>query len=446
MKLISEELTKAIQLILDGFFNQMSQDLLGIIPKLNKQKRIVFTTKPQGLVSLFFKGLNDKKVTNDEKDVLNVILRIASGYTNALKERTESNIINGINSEISTGPLKLNKLKSIVNKEMKQAKNHFELISNAESNKAVNTGTALQISRIAESKGEDDPTIFFVVTQDDKTGFYEYVLHLLPDKKTPRLWKLSEVQSGYYTPGDQYPSLSGLHPNCRCKITYLAKGYGFGEDGKVKFIGLDHDEFHIQRKQNGLPNVPAKPKKRKGEWVLTYDEIQKTEELAKSWWKNPDINPKVPHIANNGEEVWKYQYIPYGGELNTPKQMDKFHRDAWNTYSKSIPKGSALRNTLINLNKDIINDNDRHLRVSGVHNHPDGKNHTEMRQRHLLNLFGGKDGYSMEEVKHPETGEHQGVRIKAPRHHKDGNVGETSWFYDGNSLKTEYNKILSRNY
>ena len=446
MKTISEELTKAIQQVLGGFFNDMAQELLGIVPRLDKQKRIVFTTKPQGLVSLFLKGLGDKKVLKEEKEALNVMLRISSGYVNALRDRTESTILNSLNSYLTEDKaLKASKIKTIVNKEMDKAKKHFELISNAESNKSVNLGTALQITRMAEAKKEEDPTVFFVVTVDEKTGPYEFILHLLPDRKTPRLWKLSEVISDYYKPGGQYPSLCGLHVRCRCKITYLANGYGFDEKGNVRFISLDHDEFTLQRKKYGLPKVPDKISKRKGEWVLP--DMEKTEDLAKAeWWKNPEINPKVPHIANNGQEVWKYKYIPYGGKLHTPEQMDKHHRTAWKTYSKKIPKGSPLRNTMVNLNKDIINDNDRHLRISGVHNHPDGKNHTEMRQRHLLNLYAGKKGYSMEEVKHPETGEHQGVRIKAPRHHKDGNLGETSWFYDGKSLKTEHNDILPIKY
>jgi len=81
------------------------------------------------------------------------------------------------------------------------------------------------------------------------------------------------------------------------------------------------------------------------------------------------------------------------------------------------------------------------MRVSGTSGHKDPK-HAEIRQRHLLHLFSGKDGYNVEEVKHPETGQHQGIRIKAPRHHRDGNLGETSWLWDGKSLKTEYNKVL----
>ena len=91
------------------------------------------------------------------------------------------------------------------------------------------------------------------MTVDDVTGPEEFVLHLLKDRKTPRLWKLSEVGSDYHKKGDSEPKFAGLHPNCRCKLTYLAKGFGFDAAGEVKYIAPDHDEFKVQRKEYGKP-------------------------------------------------------------------------------------------------------------------------------------------------------------------------------------------------
>jgi hypothetical protein len=105
--------------------------------------------------------------------------------------------------------------------------------------------------------------VFFVIVSDDRTGPYEYILHTLPDKKTPRVWRLSEIIHDYYKPGGQYPSLCGLHPNCRCKLTYLAPGMGFNEDGKITWKGLDWNEFEYQRGIYGLPNVPEKISRKK---------------------------------------------------------------------------------------------------------------------------------------------------------------------------------------
>jgi len=37
--------------------------------------------------------------------------------------------------------------------------------------------------------------------------------------------------------------------NCRCVLTYLAKGYGFDEKGRVTYIGRNHDEYVDQKKK-----------------------------------------------------------------------------------------------------------------------------------------------------------------------------------------------------
>jgi len=133
------------------------------------------------------------------------------------------------------------------------------MIANSESNKTANVGTALQISKVGESNGEDDPTVFFIVTVDDVTGPEEFVLHLLKDRKTPRLWKLSEIGHEYHKKGDNNPKMAGLHPNCRCKLTYMARGFGFDDDGNVTYKSSDYDALKEQRKEFGLPrSTPMK--------------------------------------------------------------------------------------------------------------------------------------------------------------------------------------------
>lgn len=256
MKGLNEKAVQAIEAMIEGRFNVISLDFLGLIPKMNKQKRIVFSTSKNSITSLFLDALGSKKPNNAEEDTLKVLLRIASNYTDALRDRTKARVINSIDSYVKdqnakSNPIKADKVRGIVEKEMGAAKNHFKLIANSESNKAANTGTALQIGKMAEQKGIDDPTVFFIVTVDDVTGPEEFVLHLLKDKKTPRLWKLSEIGSEYHKKGQSNPKLAGLHPNCRCKLTYLASGFGFDEAGEVKYIAPDHDEFEIQRKKYG---------------------------------------------------------------------------------------------------------------------------------------------------------------------------------------------------
>jgi hypothetical protein len=259
MKGLSLKAFDAIEGMIKNRFDSISMKFLGLVPKAAKEKMITFsTTNEPNMISLFLRALGTKQPNAIEEQTLKTMLRVSNGYLDALRDRTAAKIMHEIESQMTNASLKnqpasSKKINQIINKEMGRAGSHLKLIANAESNKAANTGTALQISKLSSEKGEDDPTVFFIVTIDDVTGPEEFVLHLLPDMKTPRLWKLSEIGSEYHKVGDPNPKLPGLHPNCRCKLTYLAKGWGFNSDGKVKFINLEHDEFKQQRDLYGKP-------------------------------------------------------------------------------------------------------------------------------------------------------------------------------------------------
>lgn len=260
--------------LIEEHFNSIAIKFLGMIPKASKNKRLMFSIEPNSITSLFIEALGTQKPTLAEEDTLKSLLIIADSYVDALKDRTKAQVMNDISAYVSdmgnqNKPINMTKIGNIFEEKMDKAKTHFEMIAGVESNKASNTGTALQIVKVAENSGDSDPTAFFIVTVDDRTGPYEFVMHLLPDGVTPRLWKLSEITSSYFKPGDQYPSLCGLHPNCRCKITYLPPGYGFDDKGKIKFIALGHDEFKAQRAKHGLPKVPSKISRKKPKKELT---------------------------------------------------------------------------------------------------------------------------------------------------------------------------------
>lgn len=273
MKGLSEGGFKSIEKLIKTKFDIISLRFLGIIPTQSQQKSIIFKTSRQSLISLFLQALGTRDPNKLEERSLKTMLRLANGYMNTLRDKTSLKVASEVdsylkNQHMKDKPVSMKKVNEIIDKEMDKAKNHVKLIANAESNKAINTGTALQISKMAKQSGEKDPTVFFVVIDDSRTGFYEYILHLLPDRKTPRVWKLSEIQAGYYKDGDQYPSVSGLHPSCRCKLTYLAEGWGFDEDGKIAYISKGHDEFKVQREKYGLPEVPSRPRRKNKKWVF----------------------------------------------------------------------------------------------------------------------------------------------------------------------------------
>lgn len=258
MKGLSLKALEAIERMIKNRFDSITLKFLGLIPEKPKGKDIVFNTSGDSLLSLFLKTLNSKNPNELEEDTLKAMMRVANNYMDSVRDNTSAKIMSDIAAHVQNQDAKglrpsVNQIDTIIHREMLKAGNRIKLIVNAESNKVANTGTALQISKLAAQKGQDDPTVFFVVTIDDVTGPEEFVLHLLPDRKTPRVWKLSEIGAEYHKVGDPNPKLPGLHPNCRCKLTYLADGWGFDANGKVKFIGLDHNEFDAQREKYGKP-------------------------------------------------------------------------------------------------------------------------------------------------------------------------------------------------
>ena len=271
MKGLSLKTIEQIQNLIGTHFDEFAIKFLGIIPKLNRSKKIVFTSSRNSVTSLFLQALGNRKPDQKEEEVLKILVKTSNSYIDALKYKTQATVLHKV-SAYSQGQILKNKsisfrtVGNIVKEELERSGTNMKMIVNAESHKSVNVGTALQIAKVAESNGIEDPTVFFIIVSDDKTGPYEYILHTLPDRVTPRLWKLSEIQTGYYKNGDQYPSISGLHVFCRCKISYLATGMGFNEQGKVTWKGSGHDEFKVQREKYGLPDVPAKISKKK---VLT---------------------------------------------------------------------------------------------------------------------------------------------------------------------------------
>ena len=448
MKGLPFKAVKSIEKLIEGKFDFLALNFLGMIPK-QKSKSIVFSSGNSSIVFLYLKALGKKRMTKEERDLLKVILNVASGYIDSLKDRTKSKVINSIDSYMRDVKLKdrtpkIKEIKKLVDKEMKSAKKHFELIANSESNKSINFGTAMKIARVTKRHGDEDPTVFFMVTIDDVTGDEEFVLHLLPDRITPRVWKLSEIGSEYHKKGDSNPKFAGLHPNCRCKLAYLPKGFGFNKNGKIHFKGLEHDEYKEQRKEFGTPRSDVKKAVyHEGKW-----HVESTDNHGDEHPDNENRHPadhELVHQAANGQKYWKPKHFRWAGELLSESQGNKKQTQMAKKWvlDNGHERGSRIRDHLASLSRTIKNDPDRHLRVSETSNHPD-RGHTEMRQRHFMYALQGKEGYSIEPHFDEETSQYKGLNIYAPRHHKSGDLGETKWHWDGNSLKTVYNKMTGK--
>lgn len=252
--MLNEHVRDAIKSVIETLFDRMAFNLLGNIPSLKNKKMLTITAKPNmGLGHLFLKSLGSQYVLPQEEQALKQLLDNAYQYIDALKSKTNAKIIESLSSYIhetkqrNQTPSQMEINKKII-EELKSAGQHLILIAAAESNKAKNLGTALNIAKVGAAQGTKDPYCFFVVIKDNVTCETCKELHLMPDNITPRVWNLSEISYNYYKKGQQNPSIMGPHPHCRCSMTFLPMNFGF-KNGKITYIGEGHDELKKQRGQ-----------------------------------------------------------------------------------------------------------------------------------------------------------------------------------------------------
>lgn len=240
--------------IVEEMFDGIALQFIGALPSIKGKKSIVISSRRNyGLPELFVQAMNNKPPNELEKDTLKNLLESANGYVDSLKITSKTRIAERIDALAREANIKdqrvtEDQVNEIIAEEMKKAKAGLKMIAESESTKLRNMGTLMNISRIAANLGDDDPTVFFIVVRDNVTCNECKRLHLMPDQVTPRLWKFSELNQGYHKRGEEAPSTFGLHPHCRCTLTYLSQGFGFNKEGRLKYHSEDYDAHGSQRK------------------------------------------------------------------------------------------------------------------------------------------------------------------------------------------------------
>jgi hypothetical protein len=250
---ISTSSKQQIDKVVSDLFDKTALRLLGPIPKLH-HKKITLLGFAEGitLAALFIQALNNRWLNNTEQDVITGILGGAFGYIEALKSKTTSAIserIDGLAREarIAKTPIPESKLNEVIQEELGKARSGMERIAASEATKTRNLGALMDITKKAGEMGEKDPVVAFLTIMDNVTCQECIKMHLMPDRVTPKLWKLSELSGGFYRRGDSVPSIVGLHPHDRCTMIMVPPGYGFNKSGHLTFIGLNHNELEKQR-------------------------------------------------------------------------------------------------------------------------------------------------------------------------------------------------------
>lgn len=259
--MISPETLKNIQGVIDRLFNQVKTSFLGGVPDLSRNKRIIFSTSDnsQTLIHLFIKALGNKSPNQAEEEALKQMLSIANSYVDSLKEKTKAQVVSSVSNYYQQQNLRneapvSDDLINIIKENMEKSKSQLDIIANAESKNVTNMGNILKITRMASEQGIQRPIVFYNVIYDDRTAEQpEKNIHLIDGTLIPRLWYVDELSTEYWKKGMKAPSIWGGHPNCRCKISYLAPGFGFNESGKITYKGHGHNELREQREKYGMP-------------------------------------------------------------------------------------------------------------------------------------------------------------------------------------------------
>lgn len=189
-----------------------------------------------------------------DPDTRDMLAKIAMNYLDAERARAKANVVHAVENAVSQSDIgdpeaimtalggELSELWGKVTSKIRQ-------IAESEATSAKNEGFQDGISKMSASLGISDPVVFKIVVKDDVLCKTCKSLWLMPDGITPRLYKMSELSHGYMSHKHPEATVGQSHPHCRCELTTLLPGYGFGPTGRVRWLAEGHDEHAAQRGQ-----------------------------------------------------------------------------------------------------------------------------------------------------------------------------------------------------
>lgn len=246
---LTKTATRRVERAIEELFERIKARLLG--PAMVGKGIVVSYQHDLSLPGLFEAAAREEGTVHSQ-DTLDALMRIANNYLDAAKLRMKARVVNQINASLRDASLENRAVdfKTILGGKLsdvwKDTTNHIHSIVDSEAQQVRNMGSMEGLLKVAGAHGISDPTVYFVVVRDKDLCDECRRLHLMPNGKTPRVYRLSELGHGYHKKGEDDPKLGGLHPHCRCSLVLLMPGFGFDKGGMVKWIARDHDEYAKQ--------------------------------------------------------------------------------------------------------------------------------------------------------------------------------------------------------
>ena len=222
---------------LNAAFDRVKARVLGRGPK-----RLVVQVDPaHSLAGIFRAAAQSEGDRSPGEGSLKTLLRVAEAHVEAVRERAKAELTRALAGE--DPEMQRRDLADV----QRKAVASIRAVVDTEATAARNLGAMEGQSKVAAAMGLDDPVGYFVTINDSKRCEECVRLHLMEDKITPRLWRRSEIGAGYHRKGDANPKVGGLHPSDRCTWVMLLPGFGFGGDGRVRYVAPSHDALAAQR-------------------------------------------------------------------------------------------------------------------------------------------------------------------------------------------------------
>ena len=251
---LNRQSVSAIHRAVETVFNRIKARVLGPdYLSAREAKTISFGHREYFSIPGLYQRAAAEEGTKANDTALDGFAQITEAYLDSERERAKARVVGTVDAWLRNAYSKKIKtnLETVLDGELArvwgQVTSEVNKIVDSQATTARNLGTLEGITKVNAASGISDPTMFFIVVRDGHRCEECTRLHLLPNKVTPRVWRLSEISAGFHKRGEESPSMCGLHPSCRCTPATLLPGYGFNAAGKITYISPGHDEFKAQR-------------------------------------------------------------------------------------------------------------------------------------------------------------------------------------------------------
>lgn len=287
------------------------------------------------------------------------IMRTAGNYIDATKERAKAQVITRMTGfvnefgDVDETKKLLIALEGSLSETWGKVGKDVQRIIDTENSTARNVGLYEGIERVNASMGIEDPTIVFLTVRDMHRCKECERLHLLKDLITPRAWKLSQVSHDYHKKGNPYPSIHGLHPNCRCSMTTILPGFGFDEGGRVTWIKDGYDVYAEQHKLGKSETIEEPLQKSTPLGIRVFETLAKIYALNPSTHK-ADLDSRNVSIPS---EALVDHFLKSPITVNLPERAVKGlleHGRFRNLFETGDGEGSTDQNFRAQMEHDVL--------------------------------------------------------------------------------------------